>query len=98
MICKYCFNAHVWAKIPKNEEDYFDNGLDDSNDFSSHGIGHTDKEHIMYFNSGAGKPCNIEIMKLGKDNQWHTIGEYFPKFCPECGRELNEYEIKSQMK
>lgn len=100
MICKYCFNAHVWAKIPKNEEDYFDNGLDDSNDFSSHTIGVNSNGIQLYFNSGNGEACNVEVCQwisdlngLEHSGRWHTVAKYYPKFCPECGRPLWEYSI-----
>lgn len=91
--CHFCFNAHVWAKEPHPEEDYFDEGLHDGNDFSSCGIGCGGKSHQMFLNSGAGKPCNVETMEWGEDNMWHTVAIYYPKYCPECGRELNEYII-----
>lgn len=92
--CAFCFNAYVYAKIPKTEEElYFGENLDDSNDGSSCGIGFTDKTHSMYFNSGMGKPCNIEVCEWGIDNMWHPVAIYYPKFCPECGRKLDEYKI-----
>ena len=27
MSCPFCYNAHVWAKEPRVEDDYFDAGL-----------------------------------------------------------------------
>lgn len=93
MSCSFCYNAYVWAKEPKIEEDCFSRGLDDDNDWSSSTIGSSDKHHQLYFNSGNGKPCNIEVCKWGQDNMWHTVGIYYPKFCPECGRPLDEYLI-----
>jgi hypothetical protein len=92
-VCRFCYNAHVWAKEPKTEEDYFDNGLDDDNDGSSCIIGKCSDKFSIMFNSGMGKPCEIEFRKLGDDQMWHTVGYYYPKFCPECGRQLNEYKI-----
>jgi len=92
MSCHFCYNAQVWAKEPKTEEDYFTNGLDDTNDFSSSTVGFSDDRHQIYINAGNGKAVNIEFC-VWLDGRWHTIGEYFPKFCPECGRNLDEYII-----
>lgn len=92
--CPFCFNAYVYAKMPKTrEEEYFDIGLDDSNDFHSATVGFSDDNTKMYINSGAGKPLEIETCKWGSDNRWHPIALYYPKYCPECGRKLDEYEI-----
>lgn len=98
MSCRFCYNVHVWAKEPKTEEDYFDNGLDDTNDFHSSTIGHSSRDRQIFFNSGNGKPCNIEfcewshIRYKGKEG-WVTTAIYYPKYCPECGRKLDEYDI-----
>lgn len=93
MACHFCYNAHVWAKEPHEDEDYFDNGLDDDNDGSSSGIGHSGQGYQMYFNSGMGRPCNIEICSWHEGYGWAPIAKYYPKFCPECGRRLDEYII-----
>lgn len=99
--CCFCFNAHVWAKEPKTEEDYFDTGLDDTNDMCSATIGSTTDGFQMFLNSGGGEPVNIELCQW-KDNGyrgqpgWVTIGVYYPKFCPECGRQLEEYSINER--
>lgn len=91
--CPFCFNAYVYAKMPKTEEDYFDNELDDSNDFSSSGIGHSVDGYSIMFNSGAGRACNVEFRKWHEGYGWAPVGYYYPKYCPECGRKLDEYEI-----
>lgn len=93
MGCHFCYNAHVWAKEPKTEDDYFSNGLDDTNDGSSCSIGRSTSNFSIMFNAGMGRPCEIEFRKWCDDNLWHTIGYYYPKFCPECGRKLDEYLI-----
>lgn len=98
MSCPFCYNAHVWAKEPKTEDDYFDTGLDDTNDASSSTIGNSTNGFQLYFNSGNGEPCNIEVCQWKENSYrgrpgWATIGIYYPKFCPECGRELSEYKI-----
>lgn len=99
-VCGFCFNAYVDASLPKTEEDYFDNELTDDNDFGSSTIGYSSNGYQMYLNSGGGKPCNIEVCQwisdlnmLQHSGKWHTIGLYYPKFCPECGRPLTEYQI-----
>jgi hypothetical protein len=92
MSCKFCYNAHVWRQEPRELEDYFDGELHDGNDFSSTMVGNTGESHQIYINSGNGKPLNIEICQWF-NGRWHTIGHYYPKYCPECGRELNEYKI-----
>lgn len=97
MSCHFCFNAHVWAKEPHIEEDYYESSLDNSNDFSSSTIGTTcglpnGYPHQIYLNSGGGKAINIEVCEWYY-GRWHTVGVYYPKFCPECGRKLDEYVI-----
>lgn len=92
MACHFCYNAHVWAKESHLEEDYFDEGLHDGNDSSSSTIGKSADGIQIYLNSGGGKPLNIEVCQWIND-RWHTIGYYYPKFCPECGRPLDEYNI-----
>ena len=91
--CHFCYNAHVQIKEPVTEEYYFEPDIDDSNDGSSSGIGKTAKDFSIMLNSGFGKPCEIEFRQWGKNNMWHTVGYYYPKFCPECGRPLDEYKI-----
>lgn len=98
MSCPFCYNAHVWAKEPKTEEDYFDRGLDDTNDYSSATIGNKTDRFQIFLNSGGGTPVNIELCQwkeTGYRGQpgWSTVGIYYPKFCPECGRLLDEYKI-----
>ena len=92
MSCHFCYNAHVWAKEPKTEEDYFNEELNDSNDSGSSTIGLSCTPHQIYINSGAGMATNIEFCEW-YNNSWHTVGIYYPKFCPECGRPLDEYTI-----
>ena len=92
--CPFCFNAYVYAKMPKTEEElYFGDDLTDDNDSSSCGIGRAAKDFSIMFNSGMGKPCEIEFRQWGIGNMWHTVGYYYPKYCPECGRKLDEYII-----
>ena len=93
MSCNFCYNAHVWAKEPHSEMDYFDGGLNDNNDGSTCSIGTSDAGYQMHFNSGMGKPCNIEVCTWFDGQGWLSIARYYPKYCPECGRKLDEYNI-----
>lgn len=79
--CNMCDNARI------NEE------LSDDNDFSSCTIGSFDKDCRIMLTSGWGKPLRIEISRWNDEAQrWEDIGVYYPKFCPECGREIKEYK------
>ena len=89
-VCPVCFNAYVYNSLPKVEEDYFDEGLNDTNDFGSRTVGTSNNGFQMYINSGGGRPLEIETCQWTND-KWHTMAVYRPKFCPECGRALTEY-------
>lgn len=79
--CGKCFNSR------------FDDDLTDENDFASYTIGYPDKNYRMMYSSGYGKPPRIEFDTWSEESkQWITVGVYFPKCCPECGREITEYQ------
>ena len=91
--CKYCFNARVYQPTEEMMMDPFNTELTDENDSSSCGVGHCCTDIRFMISSGHGDPVRIEIDKFYDELQeWHTIGKYYPKYCPECGRRLNEYE------
>lgn len=100
-ICKYCFNARVEAELTP---DSYEPILTDVNDLSIHVIGDSADGNRIAFVSGAGKPIRLEIETLCSpvaytpdncEKRWVTVGRYFPKFCPECGRKLDEYTEKN---
>lgn len=76
--CRWCDNARV------NPE------LTDENDFASYTIGEACKNFRIMFTVGSGKPPRIEFETWNNDH-WSTVGVYYPKHCPNCGREINEY-------
>lgn len=79
--CYLCDNARL------------NNGLEDYNDFSSSCIGSFSQDCRIMLTSGSGKPLRIEIARWCEEaERWVDIGFYYPKFCPECGREIWEYE------
>lgn len=82
--CGNCFNA----RIDPDEE------LTDDNDFSSSTVEYNKYDNFrMMLSSGAGKPLRIEAEQWSPSVQrWITVGQYYPKFCPECGRKITEYE------
>lgn len=85
--CYLCDNARL------------NNELEDYNDFHSSGIGSFSKDCRIMLTSGSGKPLRIEIARWNDNvQQWEDIGIYCPKFCPECGREIKEYEDDSVIK
>lgn len=78
--CYVCNNARL------------DPELTDYNDFNSGTIGSFSKDCRIMLTSGFGNPLRIEIARWNDSiQQWVDIGIYYPKFCPECGREIWEY-------
>ena len=93
--CKYCFNARVYKPTEEELMDPFATELTDENDSSSCGVGTSCNNTRLMISSGYGEPVRIEIDKFFEDYQeWHTVGKYYPKYCPECGRKLDEYDNK----
>ena len=91
--CKYCFNARVYKPTDEKLMDPFSTELTDENDSSSCSVGTSYNNTRLMITSGHGEPVRIEIDKFFEDYQeWHTVGRYYPKYCPECGRRLDEYE------
>lgn len=90
--CKYCFNARVYKPTDEELMDPFTTKLTDENDSSSCGVGHSSMGTRFMISSGYGEPVRIEIDKfLELRQEWVTVGKYYPKYCPECGRRLDEY-------
>ena len=80
--CHICNNALV------------DDELNHDNDFASHTIGYNCNGFRAMISSGWNKPVRIEFEQWCPNiKQWVPVGVYYPKYCPECGRELSEYKI-----
>jgi hypothetical protein len=96
-VCHFCFNAHVWHNLPKTDEELYDTDpLTDDNDGSSSCIGTGDVKHRISFNSGMGRACEIEVCEWSDIIGWNLVAMYYPKYCPECGRKLDEYMISDR--
>lgn len=79
--CHMCFNARL------------DDELTDDNDLSYHSIGTSVEGNRLMIASGDGEPLRILLEEYNEGYGWYTIGKYYPKFCPNCGREIVEYNI-----
>lgn len=83
--CRMCNNSKV------------DEDLNDNNDYSAHTIGIWNDENLrLMLCSGGRKPTRIELEKWIDRIGWVTIGAYYPKYCPNCGREILEYNINKE--
>lgn len=79
--CKFCCNATVEPE------------LDSDNDLSYMGVGKTAENCSMHIRSGNGQSTVLLISQYDKELQENiNIGVYRMKYCPECGRRLNENE------
>lgn len=82
--CGMCNNARI------------DDSLTDDNDASFIGIGKCAKGYRIMLCSGWRQPLRIEFEEWHDRTGWSVIGKYFPKYCPECGRRIFEYEQEKQ--
>lgn len=83
--CNMCLNARL------------DDELTDKNDLSYFFVGESAKGFRMTIGSGGGKPLRIDIEMWDEQLQENKIiGRYYPKFCPNCGRPIIEYEEDKQ--
>ena len=90
--CRFCFNARVYQEP---EDDWFSAPLTDENDSCSITVGKTSKNRRIFISSGHGEPTRIEFDEWFEEGQrWITTARYYPKYCPECGRKIDEYERK----
>ena len=88
--CRFCFNSRIYEET---EDDWFNTPLTDENDSCSIGVGDYCKDRCIRISSGNGEPTRIEFDEWFKDlRRWITTAKYYPKYCPECGRKIDEYE------
>lgn len=78
--CGMCLNGRI------------DEDLTDDNDLSSFSIGKSQEGFRIMYTAGDGKPPRIEVQTWDEKVGWYNVGIYYPKFCPNCGREIKEYE------
>jgi hypothetical protein len=85
MSCKFCANNRT---NPEWE-------LDEEQVFYAMTVGAFEKGHRIMFNKAPYKPLEITFdwwRDDWKTPQYQQVGSYFPKYCPECGRKIDEYD------
>jgi hypothetical protein len=85
MSCRFCANNRT---NPEWE-------LDEDQVSYAMTIGRAGKGHRIMLNKNPYRPLEIEFSQWNenlKTPQWQTVGYYYPKFCPECGRKIDEYD------
>lgn len=88
--CRFCFNSRIYEET---EDDWCSDPLTDENDSRSISVGCWVQNIRMMISSGYGKPTRIECDEWFDNGQgWVTTARYYPKYCPECGRKIDEYE------
>ena len=88
--CRFCFNSRIYQEP---EDDWFSTPLTDENDSCSIGVGDYCNNRCIRISSGNGEPTRIEFDEWFEGcRRWITTGKYYPKYCPECGRKIDEYE------
>lgn len=84
-ICEMCSNALVVEDLTHD------------NDFSSISVGDVDNGYRMSINAGNRRPVCIDVEKWDEQTKQNiVIARYYPKFCPNCGRLLFEYRVKTE--
>lgn len=62
----------------------------DDENFAYFVVDDNGKGSRLLIRSGGGMPLIISSETFFK-NSWHVQSIYLPKFCPECGRKLEDY-------
>lgn len=84
MSCRFCENHRVNHDLDLTEEQ----------DFYAMIIGKFEKGHRIMFNKQPHQTLCIDFEVWREDlktPQYQLVGYYYPKFCPECGRKIDEY-------
>jgi len=78
--CHMCNNALI------------DEDLSEDTDYSAFTLAINKDENIrLMLCSGNRKPLRIEVETWRENYGWAKIDEYLPRYCPNCGREILEY-------
>jgi hypothetical protein len=86
MSCRFCANNRVDPDLAE---------LDEAQCSYAMTRGLTEKGFRIMLNKDPYKPLEITFDYWREDlkpPQWIQVGGYYPKFCPECGRKIDEYD------
>ena len=85
MSCKFCGNNRTNSEWELDEEQVS----------YAMTIGASENGYRVMYNKVPYRPLEI-IFDVWRENlnptQWVQVGSYFPKYCPECGRKIDEYD------
>lgn len=85
MSCRFCQNNRTNPEW----------GLTEEQCFYALTVGDAEKGYRIMFNKDPYRPLEIEFDRWNDKLStpvWQTVGAYYPKFCPECGRKIDEYD------
>ena len=85
MSCRFCANNRA---NPEWE-------LDEEQVSYAMTVGMTEKGYRVMINKDPYRPLEITFDAWNdklKTPQWQQMGGYYPKYCPECGRKIDEYD------
>lgn len=80
--CRWCNNYRT------------DHNLNPDNDMHAGTVGITSPHYQIMYCTGNHDAPRIEYNRWddkGATPMWHTMGIYYPKYCPECGRKIDEW-------
>ena len=74
-----------------------DSDLNDDNDLSYVSVGQTVIGFNCFIRSGDGRPVALIVQMFDRSRQVNRdVAWFYPRFCPICGRKLDEYAINER--
>jgi len=83
--CRFCANNRTNLEWELDEEQVF----------YAMTVGMTEDGYRIMYNKKPYRPLELIFEKWNSKlspTVWQTMGVYYPKYCPECGRKIDEYD------